>query len=222
MHLLVRERHGLDDGAAVDLGHAPADIVLLSFADSDLASAAAAWLATCQVGRQAGRPSLRLVSLSRLVHPMSVDLYAEQVVARSRVVILRLLGGLDYFSYGAEVFGDTCRRHGVPLAVLPGDKRRDARLDTLSTIAPPLLARLDAYLSESGPENCAAALRLASHLAGLAPDDAPPPVAVPSCGEHAFDAGDEVDGAPPDAVVVLYRSHWLAGDLAPMAAMAVS
>ena len=44
MHLLVRETLALDETeTAVDLGQSRGDLVLLSFSDSDLGSAAAAW-----------------------------------------------------------------------------------------------------------------------------------------------------------------------------------
>src|SRR5947208_966847 len=99
LHLLVRETRSLDaEEPAADLGQTPADLVLLSFSDSDLGAAAAAWEAM----DPATRPGLRLASLARLRHPMSVDLYIEQVVARARCVVIRLLGGLEYWRYGAE------------------------------------------------------------------------------------------------------------------------
>ena len=44
MHVVFRESHGLDETAApVDLGQAPADLVVLSFSDSDLGAFAAGW-----------------------------------------------------------------------------------------------------------------------------------------------------------------------------------
>ena len=97
MHLLVREARTLDeDAAACDLGQTAADIVVLSFSDADLGALAGAWQA------MAGAPGLRLASLGRLRHPMSVDLYLEQGAAHARCVVVRLLGGLDYWRYGAE------------------------------------------------------------------------------------------------------------------------
>jgi cobaltochelatase CobN len=83
--------------AAVDLGQSRADLVFLSFSDSDLGALAATWSAQGEAA-----PSLRLANLSRLRHPMSVDLYVEQVIAGARCVVIRLLGGLDYWRYGAE------------------------------------------------------------------------------------------------------------------------
>src|SRR3954468_4821819 len=104
MHLLVQDERSLDDEQrAENLGQTSADVVLLSFADSDLAAAAAGWQALGD-----GRPSLRLASLARLRHPMSVDLYVEQVVAQARCVIVRLLGGVKYWSYGAEEVAAQC------------------------------------------------------------------------------------------------------------------
>ena len=164
MHLLFKERRGLDEAeTANDLGQTPADLVLLSFFDADLGAAAQAWAGW------AGAPTLRLASLAKLRHPMSVDHYAEQVIAHARCVIVHLHGGLDYWPYGAEEMSAVCRANGVPLALLAGDKdgRPDERLITLSTAPVEALADFDAYFREGGPENLGAALRLAASLAGL-------------------------------------------------------
>ncbi|MGT2482034.1 hypothetical protein ACU4GR_31555 [Methylobacterium oryzae CBMB20] len=95
MHLVRIDAVSLDEGeAAVDLGQEPGDLVVLSFTDSDLAAVGQAHAG------EPGLPSLRLAKLARLRHPLSVDLYVERVVARARVVVIRCLGGLDYWRYG--------------------------------------------------------------------------------------------------------------------------
>src|ERR1700738_213187 len=95
MHILLRERHGLEETAAAeDLGQAPADLVVLSFSDSDLSAFAAAWRA----GRQQLR-SLRLANLRRLTHPLSVDLYLQKTLSGARGILIRLLGGVEYWRY---------------------------------------------------------------------------------------------------------------------------
>jgi len=89
MHLLPRERHDLEEaGEAVDLAQTPAELVLLSFSDADLAVAA-------EAARAAGLGSMRLASLGKLRHPLSVDLYVERVLSQARTIVIRLLGGLD-------------------------------------------------------------------------------------------------------------------------------
>jgi cobaltochelatase CobN len=214
MHLLVRETRTLDEEeSAVDLGHAPADLVFLSFSDSDLASAAAGWQAMA-----APKPTLRVANLARLRHPMSVDLYIGRVVAQARCVVVRLLGGLEYWRYGSEETASACRDRAIALALLPGDARADQRLAALSTVPADMLARLDAYMRAGGAENFSRALRLAAHLGGLADDPGLPPLEIPAFGEHDF--GVAQHGPLGLAVLVFYRSHLLAGDLAPLAQLA--
>ena len=205
MHLLVREQHSLDDAApAVDLAHPPADLVVLSFSDADLAALAAA--------HRAG-PSLRLAPLGKLRHPLSVDLYLEQTVAHARCVVVRLLGGVEYWRYGAEEVTALCRDRAIPLAVLPGDGRDDPALAALSTVAPDAYVRLLACFRQGGRANMGRALALMAHLAGLA--DAPGAAEVVlQHGVHSLDLD-----ARPLAAVVFYRSHLLSEDIAPIEAL---
>ena len=206
MHLLVRETRSLDEAApAVDLAHGPADLVVLSFSDADLGALAAS---------DPGTPSLRLAPLGKLRHPMSVDLYLEQTVARARCVVLRLLGGLDYWRYGTEELAALCRERAIPLAVLPGDGRADPALAALSTVPAEMHARLDGFFRHGGRANMRRALGLMAHLAGLGPDDGHAAEALPQHGVHTLDLDDR-----PLAAVVFYRSHLLSDDIAPIAAL---
>jgi cobaltochelatase CobN len=216
MHLLVRETRSLDDdAAAVDLGHAPADVVVLSFADTELGAAAAAWQ-----GMGETRPSLRLANLAQLRHPMSVDLYVERVIAGVRCVLVRLLGGVDYWRYGAEEVSAACRRHGIALAMLPGEARADEKLVELSTVPAEVLARFAAYFDAGGPANMARALGLAAHLGGLCADHGLGPEPVPQHGEQVLPTPQR--GRRPLAAIVFYRAYLQAGDIAPIAALAAA
>jgi cobaltochelatase CobN len=218
VHLLAREVRTLDDEqGAVDLGQTPGDVVFLSFSDSDLGAAAAAWQAM-----GADRPTLRLASLARLRHPMSVDMYVEQVIAHARCVVVRLLGGLDYWQYGAQEISALCRAQGIPLAMVPGDARDDTRLGELCTAPAVSVAMLDTYLRHGGPANLTQALRLAAHLGGVGGAPTEPPMELPAAGLLALPAEENVgaSGAPGLAVIVFYRSHLLAGDVAPIEALA--
>ena len=214
MHLLFREAHSLDEiDAAVDLGQSPADMVFLSFADTDLAAATAA----CRE-RGGALPSLRLANIARLRHPLSVDVYVEEVIARSRIVVARLLGGLEYWRYGIEEIARACAEAGISLALLPGDGRPDPRLAELSTLAPAALDRLDRCFAEGGVHNVGLALGWMAHHAGLGPAPAAPLAPVPPFGEHPL-APDPAPGGAT-AALVFYRAWLLAGDTAPLRALA--
>ena len=218
MHLLVRESRTLDDAeAAYDPGPSHAPLLLLSFSDSDLG----AW---SQAAKQIDiTQSIRLESLARLRHPMSVDLLVEQVVAPARCVVIRLLGGIDYWRYGVEEVAAHCRAHGIPLLLLPGCERRDPRLAEWSTVDPAAWARMDGFLRQGGPRNVACALALAAHLAGLGADDGAAPEPLPEAGEFAL-PGLQRPGLrqheAPLAVILFYRSHLTSGDTYAVQALA--
>jgi cobaltochelatase CobN len=209
MHILATELATLEEAdVAVDLGQSPAEIVVLSFSDSDLSALAAAWHQDAAV-----LPTLRLASLKRLRHPMSVDLYVESVVARARLVIVRGLGGLDYWRYGFEHIADIARERGILFAALPGDDRADPRLASASTLAAEPLAILDRFFREGGTDNLRQALRFVGTLLGrdLAWTSPAPVGPVAVLGQ----VGDD----RPVALIVFYRANLMAADTAPITAL---
>ena len=209
MHVLATELATLEEAdRAVDLGQSPAEIVVLSFSDSDLSALAEAWRQDADL-----LPSLRLASLKRLGHPMSVDLYVEKVVARARLVIVRCLGGLDYWRYGLEHIADVARDRSVLFAALPGDDRPDARLASLSTLAAEPRALLDRFFREGGADNLRQALRYAASLIGRDLSWTPPVTL------GALSVLGQVVNDRPVALIVLYRANLLAADMAPIAAL---
>src|ERR1700739_1017304 len=130
MHVLRIDSFSIDGTAeAVDLGQTQADIVALSFTDTDLSVLAAAW-ERCPDEF----PSLRLADLAALRHPYSVDLYCETVLSAARLILLLLLGAVNYWRYGVDELSVLARSRGIHLAILPGDQRPDPRLDKASTL----------------------------------------------------------------------------------------
>jgi cobaltochelatase CobN len=222
MHLLSTSSTSLDDIVEpVDLGQPPGDIAILSFADSDLAGLAAAWA----VERDA-LPSVRLVQLRDLKHPMSVDLWIERVACHAKVIVVRLLGGLDWWRYGIDRLSALARERGIALAVLPGEDRDDPGLADISTLPPDELAALLRYFREGGRDNLRALLRRLARQAGAALDCAPAR-AVPRTGgytpaEQAIGLDRLLSSLPQDKPVVpivFYRSMLLAADVAPIDAL---
>src|SRR5690606_18281611 len=146
MHVIFRESHDLEETATPqDLGQSPADLVVLSFSDSDLGAFAAGW----QRGR-GNLPSLRLANLAALRHPLSFDTYVEQTLSGAKAILVRLIGGESYWAYGLAELARLARRNGVELAILPGDGREDARLDQISTLPISTLRRLSQLCDAGG------------------------------------------------------------------------
>jgi cobaltochelatase CobN len=219
MHLLSTSSTTLDEIVEpIDLRQEPADILILSFADSDLAGLASAWGA-----ERDAVPSVRLSALRDLRHPMSVDLWIDRVGAHAKVILVRLLGGLDWWRYGIERLSAVARERSIALAILPGEDRDDPRLAEASTLPHAELTTLLGYFREGGRENLRALLRRLACHAGAALD-APAPQAVPRFsgylpGVGAVSLDRLVATLPPSQPVVpiiFYRALVLADDTAPI------
>ena len=222
MHLLTTSSTNLDEIVeAVDLGQTPGDIAVLSFADSDLAALAAAWEA-----ERASLPSVRLAHLRDLRHPMSVDLWIERVGAHAKVIVVRSLGGLDWWKYGIERLSALARERGIALAVLPGEDRDDVRLAAASTLPAQELDALLRFFREGGRDNLRALLRRLAHHAGrnldLCEPQPVPRLAGYLPGEGAVDIERlmaSLQAGHPVVPIVFYRALLLAADTAPVDAL---
>ncbi|MCT4373572.1 cobaltochelatase subunit CobN, partial [Yangia mangrovi] len=147
MHVVFRENHGLEDlETPTDLMQDPADLVVLSFSDSDLGAFAEAW-------HRGGEslPSLRLANLAQLRHPLSVDTYVERTLEGAKGILVRLIGGRPYWDYGLSQLQALAQRQRIALAVLPADGRPDPRLDEASTLPLSTLRRLARLCDTGGP-----------------------------------------------------------------------
>ncbi|MDX8481326.1 cobaltochelatase subunit CobN [Mesorhizobium sp. VK24D] len=185
MHILTTTSSSLDDLAEpIDLRQTPADVVALSFTDSDLAGLAAAWKTDAE-----RLPSMRLAALRDLRHPMSVDLWIDSVARHAKVVLVRILGGYDWWRYGCDQLAAVARERGIKLALLPGESHNeDQRLIEGSTLPRAELDALLGYFREGGPANMSA---LVKRLARLAGSDAAvtEPVEVPKAGYYQAGLG---------------------------------
>ncbi len=222
MHLLKAQPGVVADGSeAVDLGQTPAEIVVLSAADTELASLAAARATFGETF-----PTVRLANLMQLSHHASVDLYCEAVIAHARLVVVRLLGGKSYWPYGVEQIVETCADAGAALALLPGDDQPDPTLAAHSSVGPQAYRRLWGYLLHGGAVNARHCLAYAATLIGRGCDWREP-AELPRAGIwwQDFDHPGLADlrGAwakdAPVAALVFYRALVQAGNVAPIRAL---
>ena len=207
MHLLATTS-GVVDGAAVavDLKQSPADVVFLSAADSDLACLAAAHDA---LGTRA--PSLRLANLMQLQHPYSVDLYAEQTLAKAKLIIVRLLGGTAYWPYGVDTLEALALEHKIGMAFVPGGIEPDPDLAARSTLPADQVERLRQYFLHGGQHNALGVLQYCRNILGEGAPVAAPQVLAKAGIYHA--------GKKPLAAIVFYRSVVEGGQTAPADAL---
>ncbi|SDW59583.1 cobaltochelatase CobN subunit [Ruegeria halocynthiae] len=223
MHVVFRESHGLEETETpTDLGQSQADLVILSFSDSDLGAFAAGWH---RGGGPEGRmPTMRLANLTALKHPLSVDTYIEQTLDGAKGILIRLIGGVPYWSYGLQQVLALAQAKGIALAVLPADGREDTKLDDYSTLPVSTLRRL-AHLCDAGGEVAAqAALAQVALAAGLYAGPVMGAKTLPNYGAWCPDRGvipadNAFVGEAKRILVTFYRAYLTAADTAPIAAL---
>ena len=225
MHVLFVERHGLEENEVpVDLDHQPADLVVLSFSDSDLGAFAAGWH-RARAKSNDEFPSLRLANLATLKHPISVDTYIEKTLCHASAILVRLIGGVPYWSYGLNQVAQLAKKHNIAFAVIPADGRPDQQLDEVSTVPVSTLRRLQ-HLCETGGKVAAhAALaqlalagglyagpvdgsKMVGNVGGWTPED---DICCPVISRGFDDK--------PVILITFYRSFITAADLKPIAAL---
>jgi cobaltochelatase CobN len=193
----------------------PAPIAFITAADTDIQTLA---VATTQLSEEF--PQVRVVNLLQLQQQLTIDTYAEDVLTAAQVIIVRLIGGQSYWSYGLEVVQETARQTGAVLIVLPGDERPDPTLMSHSTASLADVDRVWQYLIEGGVDNYR---QLLNFIASRWLDfecEYRSPEAVPRVGIY-----DEVrwlpDGLPLQggAAIIFYRAHYLSGNLAAIKAL---
>ncbi|WGR99995.1 cobaltochelatase subunit CobN [Bradyrhizobium sp. ISRA443] len=219
MHVVFRESRGLDETATPrDLGQDPAELAVLSFSDSDLAAFASGWRRGC-----GSLPSLRLANLADLRHPLSVDTYIERTLSQARGILVRLIGGEPYWSYGLAALHRLARERNIAFAVLPADGRDDLRLDEFSTLPVSTLRRLKVLCDKGGPVAAQAVISQLALASGLYAGPVVGEIDLPEIGVYDPGLGAVATLPAPDnrprALVTFYRSYLAAGDTAPVDAL---
>ena len=216
MHLLLAQKGTIDEGGeAVDLGQSPADVVVLTAADTEIASLSGA---ARRLSDKA--PSLRLANLLRLKHPMSVDAYVERTLRHAKLIVVRLLGGRAYWPYGLDAIYAAAKKSGATLCVLPGDDKPDAGLEDYDMLEPAKRLQLWRYLVEGGAENADNFLRACKSLLDGSdmPEEARP---LLKAGRLELpQAGAPQDG--PRAAIVFYRALVQSGQTQAIEALAMA
>jgi cobaltochelatase CobN len=217
MHLLnARPAGHVDDEGrgVVRVAQTPADIVVLSAADTTLALLAEA---AETEALPAGLPSVRLANLMWLRQAASVDLYLDDVLQHARAVVIDHLGAPADWAYLVERASALARRRGQWLALFSGDFGEDAQLLLRGTAAADDARFLWRCLRDGGPEHARRFFALIRHAAfglGARPEPLPPlPGALRYTAPQAATWPARAADAPV-ALLVFYRAHLQAGNTA--------
>ncbi|AFY46244.1 cobaltochelatase, CobN subunit [Nostoc sp. PCC 7524] len=195
------------------LEQTPAPIVLITAADTDIQTLAAAFPKL-----PVTFPALRVANLLLLQQQISIDTYSEQVLELAQVIILRLLGGRSYWAYGLEVVQEIVQRTGTTLIVMPGDDALDPELISQSTLPVAIVNQIWQYFNEGGVENAVNALKFISDNCLATAYNPPPPRPVPRVGLYQWEQEVEKSQLPtpnsplPKVGLLFYRAHYLAGN----------
>ncbi|MBW4525976.1 MAG: cobaltochelatase subunit CobN [Phormidium tanganyikae FI6-MK23] len=189
----------------------PAPIVVITAADTDIQT-----LSSAIAQLPAGFPEVRGVNLLQLQQQLTIDTYAEEVLEAAKVIVLRIIGGRSYWSYGLEVVRETVSQSGATLIVLPGDDRPDLDLMSHSTVPFAQVERVWRYFNEGGVENYRNGLQfLAKTYLGVA-GEVVDPQTVPRVG--LYRTGESCSYRPEKCCsvrkvgILFYRAHYLSGN----------
>ena len=223
MHLLLAKDGLIDDGSEpIDLGQSPAEVVIYSAADTEIAALAMAFQ-----GRGERAFTLRIANITALQHPFSVDLHIEKTAARANLIIVRALGGAGYWPYGLDRLIETARGNGAIMVTVPGDDRVDPALSAYSTVSPDRADRVWRYLKEGGAPNLTALFDLIDGMLGRAGREPAPPMPLGKCGIYwpgltDPDLSTVLKAQPkerPLAALVFYRALMQDASLGPVDAL---
>ncbi|PSR16527.1 cobaltochelatase subunit CobN, partial [filamentous cyanobacterium CCP3] len=221
MHRLAATPGGWtpDTEGVIFVEQTPAPLVFLTAADTDIQSLSRASFPP-------DFPALRVASLLQLQQQLAIDTYADDVLRRAQLIVVRLLGGRAYWPYGLEVVREVAADTGAALIVLPGDDRPAPDLISHSTVPLTVANQLWRYLNEGGIENMANGLMWACDRILNTTFQPPDPQTIPKVGVYSASAKfkiqnskSKIQNPKPKIGLLFYRAHYLAGNTAPIDAL---
>lgn len=192
----------------------PASIIFLTSADTDIQT-----LAASIEKLPADFPSLRVVNLLQLQQELSIDTYADEILTKAKVIILRLLGGRAYWSYGLEVCKQIVENTDTSLFILPGDDHPDLDLISHSNVSLQEVNRLWHYLTEGGVNNFINGLKFVADICfqkSYFPDS---PQTIEKIGIYSCPNLEVENNNLPSVGIIFYRAHYLSGNTKPIEAL---
>jgi cobaltochelatase CobN len=150
----------------------------------------------------------------------------------ARCVAMRLLGGRRAIPEAFDRVVALCAARGVAMVAWPGDRQPDAELSAVGSLPAEVSGQGFAYLLHGGEANVGELLRLLSDATCGTAYGCAAPRALPWDGRYHPSAPSDESGAAawweahlaaadarPVVGVLLYRAHWMTGNLAVVDAL---
>ncbi|MCT7973584.1 cobaltochelatase subunit CobN [Laspinema olomoucense] len=246
MHRLAATPGGWNpqEEGVILVSQTPAPIAIVTAADTDIQA-----IAQALVHLPPDFPDLRVVNLLQLQQQLSIDAYALEVLCEAQVIVLRLLGGRAYWSYGLEVVRETVQNTGAHLIVIPGDDAGDPDLIGHSSVPLVVVNQVWQYFTEGGVDNLVNALQFVAQICLKREYNPAPPMPIPRVGLYPWKSASlglsnppftreesplnpsqsvnsksglnsgELSTSFPRVGILFYRAHYLAGNTAPIDAL---
>ena len=222
MHRLLTIPGGWTPGTegVVFVDQTPGDLIFLTAADTEIQTLSVAlkhWIHPTD---------LRAANLLNLQQQLSIDTYAESVLEQAKAIMIRLLGGREYWPYGLEVVADLAQSRQIHLYLLPGDGAMDLELMEQSTVPFERVHRLWRYLQEGGVNNFFHGFEYVYSFLSPDPISIKPVQSIENWGcyrplSRSADllGNSEAKQDPPKCGILFYRAHYLSGNLEPIDAL---
>ena len=241
MHLISTIPGGWNpnDEGVFHIQQEPGDIIFLSSADTELYTVNKAYGELCKENKEL--PNLRLANLTYFKQELTIDTYLDEVVSHAKVVILKLLGGQAYYPYLCDALQQLAEEEDIQLIFLPGDQKPDLELMQQSTCDLKEVDQLWKYFIAGGLTNTKTALKLIMQRVSdqtfvLEEKEITPDLFLyhPESGilqkeeqpkNIDEDSKDQSFNSPINllnnstALIITYRSNYLADNLAPIDAL---
>ncbi len=246
MHRLAATPGGWNpqEEGVILVSQTPAPIAIVTAADTDIQA-----IAQALPHLPPDFPDLRVVNLLQLQQQLSIDTYAMEVLSEAQVIVLRLLGGRAYWSYGLEVVRETVQNTGAHLIVIPGDDAGDPDLIGHSSVPLVVVNQVWQYFTEGGVDNLVNALQFVAQVCLKREYNPAPPIPIPRVGLYPWKSASvglpnerftreestlnltrsvnsksglnsaELSPSFPRVGILFYRAHYLAGNTAPIDAL---
>ncbi len=220
MHLIATIPGGWnpnDDGVFY-IEQTPGDILFLSAADTDLFAVNKMYKEVQNTYENV--PSLRMANLTYFKQELTIDTYIEDVVRKSKIVVLKLLGGTAYYSYLCEAIVACAEENDIRLIFVPGDDKPDLELMKLSNVALPVVDKVWKYLVAGGKQNTKEFLKQIFNIAFDFNFEIQPKLELPDLFLYHPDKGQITrpffTNKKPLVLLFAYRSYFLADNLDPI------